>query len=298
MPQICSFTPTQSAVSSNSDQDCVGLAAAADRYRLYERAVQCAAAEVDFFEQRFQLLRERPARLLREDFCGSAAICCEWVSRHPQNQAIGVDLDPQVLNWSRSNTLSRLPAEAAARVELRNENVLTPATVRPDMVVAMNFSYWLFQDRAILQNYFRQVHRMLADDGVFFLDAYGGYDAFREIVEEREIVDEEGSFTYSWEQADYNPITGRMTCHIHFAFPDGSRLARAFSYEWRLWTLPEIRELLSEAGFHPVTCYWQGWDANGEADGIFEPAQRADADAGWICYLSAEKQPSSNGVRS
>ncbi len=79
-----------------------------------------------------------------------------------------------------------------------------------------------------------------------------------------------------------------MTCHIHFAFPDGSRLQQAFSYQWRLWTLPEIRELLAEAGFGRVVCYWQGWDAEGEADGVFEPADRADADAGWICYISAE----------
>ena len=26
---------------------------------------------------------------------------------------------------------------------------------------------------------------------------------------------------------------------------------RAFSYEWRLWTVPELTEALSEAGFTP-----------------------------------------------
>ena len=34
---------------------------------------------------------------------------------------------------------------------------------------------------------------------------------------------------------------------------------------------------------------FRGWDKDGEADGDFQPATSAEADAGWICYLSAEK---------
>ena len=96
-------------------------------------------------------------------------------------------------------------------------------------------------------------------------------------------------FTYLWEQAKFEPIRNGLICHIHFAFPDGSRLDRAFSYDWRLWTLPEIRELLEEVGFRRVTVYWQGFDEDGEPDGDFQPAEEGEADAGWICYLSAEK---------
>lgn len=280
--------PSPSDSSAPDDPRDFGLAATADPHRLYERAVQCAEAEVDFFERRFRLMRGRPARRLREDFCGTAAVCCEWVGRHRQNRAVGVDIDPDVLDWGRGHNLSKLSPGAAKRVELRRDNVLDAGSDRYDIVAAMNFSYWLFKERAALREYFGQVRASLADDGVFFLDAYGGYDAFREILEEREVDDADGCFTYAWEQVGYNPISGEMTCHIHFAFPDGSRLQQAFSYHWRLWTLPEIRELLAEAGFGRVVCYWQGWDAEGEADGIFEPADRADADAGWICYISAE----------
>jgi len=46
---------------------------------------------------------------------------------------------------------------------------------------------------------------------------------------------------------------------------------------------------LLEAGFSKVTVYWQGWDEDGEPNGEFHPAEDADADAGWICYLTAEK---------
>ena len=81
-----------------------------------------------------------------------------------------------------------------------------------------------------------------------------------------------------------------MQCHIHFAFPDRSRLDRAFSYTWRLWTVPEIVELLDAAGFSRTTVYWQGWDSeSGEPDGVFQPTEVGQADAGWICYLTAEK---------
>jgi hypothetical protein len=53
--------------------------------------------------------------------------------------------------------------------------------------------------------------------------------------------------------------------------------------------VPEVRDLLLEVGFERVTVYWQGWDKDGEADGDFQPATSAEADAGWICYLSAER---------
>ena len=123
-----------------------------------------------------------------------------------------------------------------------------------DIVLAMNFSYWILHTRTGMRRYFEKVRDALVEDGVFFLDAYGGYDAFREM---RETTGNDG-FTYVWDQARYDPITGRQRCHIHFRFPDGSRIKDAFVYEWRLWTLPEIREILEEAGFRDVTVYWQG----------------------------------------
>jgi hypothetical protein len=150
----------------------------------------------------------------------------------------------------------------------------------------MNFSYWIFKTRDEMREYFATVRRNLVKDGVFVLDCYGGYDAFRVLKEPRKV----GRFTYVWEQASYNPLNGHMTCHIHFRFRDGSSLREAFSYEWRLWTMPEIRELLAEAGFGRVTVYTQGWDEkSGEPNGEFTAAETADPDAGWICYLTAER---------
>ena len=262
----------------------------ADRFRLYELAVQSPPADVDFVDRTFRQLRARTPRTLREDFCGSGAICREWVSRRRTNRAYGIDLDPLVLDWARDQRLTTLDPHQRRRIRLLRQDVLAARTPTPDLVLAMNFSYWLLKERPALLGYFRQVRAALGDGGMLFLDAYGGYDAIRVLSEERRVTDpQEGDFTYAWEQAAYEPVTGRLVCHIHFRFDDGSCLERAFSYDWRLWTLPEIRELLAEAGFARVLVHWQGWDATGSPDGVFRPVATGEPDAGWIAYISAEK---------
>jgi hypothetical protein len=262
------------------------LAGQADRHYLYQESVQDTEAEIDFVEETWAKLRDRPAELLREDFCGTANTACEWIRRDPQHFAIGVDMDAEVLDWGRLNNLAQLDDKQLSRIELLQENVLETSPELADIVLAMNFSYYLFLVREDLLDYFRCVHAGLMDDGIFFLDAYGGYDAPREIEEEREC---EG-FTYIWEQASFNPIDASMTCHIHFKFPDRSRMDRAFSYYWRLWSLPEITELLTEAGFSEVTVYWEGTDEKtNEGNGIYLPADVGDADPGWVCYIVAQR---------
>lgn len=262
------------------------LADTADKYSLYERSVQCVEAEIDFVDATYRALRGRNARVLREDFCGTANTSCEWVRRRRTNRAIGVDLDPEPLAWCRDRHWPELTPSARRRIELRQTDVRTIRGESPDIVLAMNFSYYIFKERATLLRYFRSVRRSLADGGVFFLDGYGGYDAFR-VLEEATAHED---FTYVWEQASYNAVTGDMQCYIHFRFPDRSKLERAFSYHWRMWTLREVLELLAEAGFSRVTTYFQGWDdASGEADGIWTAGDRVDADAGWLVHISAEK---------
>ena len=257
----------------------------ADRHDLYQRSVQDTEAEIDFVEDTWAQLRARPAQLLREDFCGTANTACEWVRRDEGHLAIGIDLDRSVLDWGERNNISELRADEQRRIELIHGNVMNVRTPPADVVLAMNFSYFIFQRRDAMREYFHRVRRGLAADGIFFLDAYGGYDAPRELEETRDCDD----FTYVWEQAAFNPIDSSMTCHIHFDFPDGSRMEKAFTYNWRLWTLPELREILLEAGFGQVDIYWEGTDETGrEGNGIFQPAEVGDADAGWVCYIVAQ----------
>ena len=261
-------------------------AESADCHALYEDAVQSAESEIDFVDAQFQQLRGRRAQHLREDFCGTANVCCEWVRRRARNVATGVDLDSEVLAWGKAHHVASLSPEAQQRVTLLEGDVMRVETSPQDLVLAMNFSYWIYKERAALRAYFRRIHSALADDGVFFLDCFGGYDAFRELKESTK----HDGFTYVWDQAAYNPVNGHMQCHIHFKFKDGSRIKNAFSYDWRLWTIPEIREILEEAGFIKSGVYWQQWDDD-EEEGTneFELVETADADAGWICYIAAEK---------
>jgi len=261
------------------------MAGKADRHVLYEDSVQCVEAEIDFVDDTFKSLRNRKARVLREDFAGTANTSCEWVRRRKRNRAVAVDLDRDVQDWGRKHHVAKL-GNSRERITLLNENVLDVKTEPVDIVLAMNFSYWLFKERDQMRRYFENVREGLVEDGIFFLDAYGGSEAFKEMRERTKYDD----FTYIWDQASYNPITGDMLCKIHFNFPDGSRMKNAFTYDWRLWTLPEVREILLDSGFQRVTVYWQGDDEDSdEGNGVFEPTERGEADEAWIVYITAEK---------
>lgn len=262
----------------------------ADRHLLYQQAVQDVESEIDFVEQTWSELRARPAVYLREDFCGTANTACEWVSRDESHYATGIDLDESVLEWGRLHNLSTLEDDQKHRIRLLNQDVLLTSPGLSDIIMAMNFSYYLFLERDSLRDYFANALDGLVSDGILFLDAYGGYEAPMVLDEPRECVDDEGNeFTYIWEQAAFNPIDSCMTCNIHFEFPDKSRIEKAFSYHWRLWTLPEIREILYEAGFSKVDIYWEGTDEEkNEGNGIYAPSEYGDADPGWVCYIVAQ----------
>jgi cyclopropane fatty-acyl-phospholipid synthase-like methyltransferase len=197
-----------------------------------------------------------------------------------------VDLDTAVQQWGREHHIAALGKRARERIELVTANVLEVECPLVDIVLAMNFSYWIFKERDLLRSYFRSVRQGLNDDGLFMLDAYGGPDAHREQRERTKFT----RFTYVWDQHGYNPLNGDLTCHIHFSFPDGSRLKKAFTYEWRLWTVPEIREILLEAGFRSATVYWEGTDEKtGEGNGEFSATEVGEADDAFVIYIVAEK---------
>lgn len=252
--------------------------------------MQDVEAEIDFVEQAWAELRQRPAQYLREDFCGTANTACEWVRRDASHFATGIDLEQSVLDWGGRHNLAGLTKNQLQRIELLNGDVQKIRPGLADIILAMNFSYYLFLERDKLRSYFANALQGLVSDGILFLDAYGGYEAPMELTEPRECQDDEGNdFTYIWEQAAFNPIDSCMTCHIHFEFPDRSRMDKAFSYHWRLWTLPEIREILYEAGFSSVEIYWEGTDEeNNEGNGIYTPSDTGDADPGWVCYIVAQ----------
>jgi SAM-dependent methyltransferase len=263
------------------------MAEQADIHELYELSVQNVEHEIEFLQQTFESLRDRTAYRLREDFCGTASASCQWVRQGSNFQAIGVDIDPAVLEWGRENRVGKLDAEDRARVRLIESDVLEVETPKVDILVAFNFSYFIFDTRDTMREYFKRVHDALDDDGVFFCDMFGGPEAQEETKEKTK--HKKHGFTYIWEQAEFHPVTHYMRTHIHFKFKDGSKIKNAFTYVWRLWTPPEIRELLLEAGFRKATVYWEGEDEDGEGNGEFNADERGEADLAWIAYIVAEK---------
>lgn len=260
-------------------------AATADRHELYELSVQDTEAECDFIDEVWEERRGRTATEIREDFCGTGQTSMTWVKRRKDNIATGVDLDGEVLEWGRNRAAQTLTSQQQGRLTLKQADVTTVEPHSVDSVLAMNFSYYIFRTRKMMRKYFKQVRQALKADGLFILDAYGGSEAFAEIEEERDL----DGFTYVWDQHRYNPINGEAVNYIHFRFPDGTAMERAFTYVWRLWTLPEIRELLEEAGFQNITIYWEGTDEeSGEGDGNFTPTTEGEACEGWIAYIVAE----------
>jgi hypothetical protein len=261
------------------------LADLADRHELYEAAVQNVAESCSFVDFVFREMRGRAAEGLREDFCGTASAACEWVRLGRSRYAFGVDLDPEVLEWGREHRVGALKKHQRQRVSLLRGDVRTTATPPVDVVMALNFSYWVFRERADLLRYFEAARDALGADGMLFVDAFGGPAAFVRCKERTEY----DGFTYVWQQRRHRPATGLMKTHIHFEFPDGSRLRRAFSYEWRVWTLPEIIDLLHEAGFDNVTTWFELRDDDGEGLGEWLPDPDGPRDPVWIANISAEK---------
>ena len=66
-------------------------------------------------------------------------------------------------------------------------------------------------------------------------------------------------------------------------------MPRAFTYDWRLWSLPETRDVLADAGFRKTIVYWEGEDAKGDGDGNFRPAKTAECCATFVAYIAALK---------
>jgi len=261
------------------------MAERADIHELYEESVQNVENEVNFLGTTFRELAGRTAYSLREDFCGTASLACEWARQGREYSSIGVDIDADVLEWGRNNRVSRLDTEDQARVSLIESDVQTVETPKVDILAAFNFSYWIFEERAQMVAYMRRCYEALKDDGILFMDMFGGPESFEET---REKTKHDG-FTYIWHQAKFYPVTNHMQCYIHFKFPDGSKLKRAFSYAWRLYTAPELRDMLHDAGFGNVTVYWEGEDEDGEGNGEFTPNAKGEADLAWIAYIVAEK---------
>lgn len=255
-----------------------------DRFDLYEKAVQNAEFEAQMIRNFYRRIYNQSPCSLKEDFCGTFALCRNWVEQNRNHQAIGIDLDPAPLQWGQKRHLAQMDENARKRLTILQKNVLAVRSPKVDIIAAFNFSYWIFCSRPELKRYFQNAHRSLNARGILILDAFGGAAAEREQEEERSC----DGFTYVWEQVAFYPVTREMLCYIHFRLKDGTLLKRSFVYYWRLWTPVEISELLKEAGFQEVHWYFEGTDPKSEeGNGIFRRTTKGENAETWIAYAVA-----------
>ena len=246
----------------------------ADRHDLYQISVQDSKTTIDLIDNVIKTRRDGTALKLREDFCGTALLCADWVCSYPARTAVGVDIDRSTLDWGAKHNIETLDNDAA-RVELIEKDVKESSGSDFDVIAALNFSYSEFHDRTQLVAYLKTARAVLCDDGFLLLDLHGGPDAQFMLEAPRDM----GDFEYVWEQESFDPINNRTVCHIHFHFHDGTRMERAFSYDWRLWSLPELRDAMVDAGFAKVETWWD------DQDDVIRPLKSTVNTEAWIAYL-------------
>jgi cyclopropane fatty-acyl-phospholipid synthase-like methyltransferase len=210
----------------------------------------------------------------------------DWVKSRKDRIAVGVDLDHEPLQWCREHFIPKLKPQQQERLTLLEQDVRTSSGRKFDIIAAQNFSFFLFKTRDLLREYFEYVLGNLADDGLLIMDMMGGSECQLENHTEKR---KKKGFVYYWEQLRFDPITHDAVFAIHFKFPDGSKWNNAFTYDWRLWGCPEVRELLLEAGFSKADVLWEGTDENNEGDSKFKVRKNVPADPSWIAYVVAQK---------
>lgn len=235
--------------------------------------------------EKFQALRGRAPQSMREDFCAAFALCCEWVRAKPTHQAIGVDLDTEPLLYGKSKYLPSLSVSEQHRIQLIQGDVLKKKLPAADIVCALNFSYFIFKKREMLKKYFAGVLASLKPGGILFLDCFGGSQCQEPIEEETEFEDE--GFSYFWDQDSFDPVTYEAMFYIHFKRKGEAKRKKVFTYDWRMWTLPELQDILAEVGFKKTVIYWEGTTRSGEGNGVFKAVTRGEECEAWVAYLAA-----------
>lgn len=254
---------------------------------LYELCVQSPKHVVDLL----RAIHGDEPLLLGEDFAGSGAVSRAWTSQSGIHRAWCVDRD--------ADSLSR--CGGVERIEVRVGDVMDE-NAKVDAIWVGNFSIGYHHDRASLLAYLKHVRSRLNPDGVFVCDTYGGETAYTigEVhrfhpLPAQHAPDGKGGWRvrYTWEQREANPLTGMVTNALHFrieraGFID-AELIDAFIYHWRLWSVPELRDAMLEAGFASSAVYGQLPDAvDGDGRPYIQPMEEADeADDSFIVCVAA-----------
>ena len=243
-------------------------------HALYEAAVQNVDTDLDFGVRVYTSFHKKKPQRIREDFCGTAKLA---------GALGGVTLIMRLGELTFTPLPSHRPSHISICFRWMNKSALPCYAMMYSRQKPLSTSVLCSISPSVsLKNvsrcaYFQQVYRHLRPGGMLVLDLYGGTES---VTEKRDDIREIPGFTtpqgleipdfeYVWDQVAYNPINHYTQCEIHFNVPGWKPLQSAFRYDWRLWTLPEISEILAEAGFSSSAVYLHDFDEDGESDEIF-----------------------------
>lgn len=273
-------TRTSAARSRRRSVAADGLLAGMSRHELYEACVQSPEDAVPLL----RAIHGGDPAVLGEDFAGTAALSRAWVLADPSARAIAVELDAATL--AEAGRRAEAAGADAARLELVHGDVRTATDRRrhaADVVYVGNFSIGELTTRGDLVAYLRHVRSRLRPGGVFACDVYGGQSAYMLGTAERPEPGPGGeTIIYTWEQREADPLTGRVVNALHFEVldADGSSagmMRDAFAYHWRLWSVPELRDAMAEAGFASSEVHGRQPDAvDGDGEVYVRPISGPD----------------------
>lgn len=209
----------------------------------------------------------------------------------PGSNQIGRDASAAAVDFNRA-VLKQIPKVPNFRVFASD---VMKCRHKADIIAATNFPVCYFHNRPDLIRYLKHARSCLSPRGIFACDLFGGQDAFtpgttrikvptsplsaqKSLAKIRESKHSDkapcgstrrtsplgGWFWYEWHQRECYPLTSRVLCDINFELPPRTvfnstntalRIGKAFTYDWRLWSIPEMRDAMLEAGFRKVKIY-------------------------------------------
>lgn len=255
------------------------------KFSLYQQSVQSPKGDISYLQKFFLTYVGGRAPLhLQEDFCGTALLSTEWLRSDSRRTSVGIDLDVEALDWCMENNVNKIGTDLSSRISLYHGNVLHPNEAKlvkfnvqnimhnvtleekgneyesvansealppRDIVCAFNYSCCCLHSRHELISYFKNALQTLSrKGGIFVMDLYGGTSSECELRMQRRFP----NFTYTWEQTGFDIVQRKTRISLHFTLrkQQKKKLRHAFSYSWRLWSLPEIKDCLEEAGFRSI----------------------------------------------